>query len=153
MKQEEPIERARVRVALEHLSWDAEHQQRYVAKIFGLAKADFRQNIDELALELDDAWLTRSTMLSEGAISLAEAEAVDALLAHLQSFSGEDNAELWEAVSLFSAPKWAETRELARRALGHWDVDTYELKIEQEPIVEKRDENGNAIVVKVPEPK
>jgi hypothetical protein len=93
--------------AVERLAASAEVQVRYLE---GLGVAP---SADELALELDDAWLAASRGLSD-----RQRAAVELLDEALRRLSGRENETFWTVVALESDPRWESVRSLARAALA-----------------------------------
>lgn len=98
--------------AVRRLASSADEQRAYVEQL-GTAPS-----VDELALELDDAFAGGRTEFLQHAPFSAEAlEAVGRLNDHLSAFSGSSNGDLWRVSSL-NAGEWETTRRLAREALS-----------------------------------
>lgn len=98
--------------ALTRLARPATEQARYLEEIGTAPTAD------ELALELEDFIPMLPTAVRDGAISDSQALAVKNVSDYLGSFSGFENAPLWEISELYRAPQWEEVRRLASTALN-----------------------------------
>ena len=97
--------------ALTRLALPASEQARYLTEI-GTAPST-----DELALELDDFVPMLPTAVRDGALSETQALAIKNVSDYVDSFSGPENAPLWEMSELYRARQWEELRRLASSAL------------------------------------
>ena len=97
--------------ALTRLALPASEQARYLKEIGTAPSAD------ELALELDDFVPMLPTAVRDGAVSESQAVAIKNVSDYVDSFSGPENAPLWEMSELYRAPQWEELRRLASTAL------------------------------------
>ncbi len=83
---------------------------------------------DELALELAEALAPYRHRMEELPFSDAAIETIMALDHHLESFSGQSNARLWDVESL-DEPAWIEARDLAARALDEIGIAEREVRM------------------------
>ncbi|TMR08212.1 hypothetical protein ETD86_48785 [Nonomuraea turkmeniaca] len=110
--EQEPEFRRWIRNVLSQLSWDADRQLEHVRSL--------KVDVDELALEFDDALHLAQAKVHEGLLSQEAYQAllpVDAKLSHMT----EHGAELWTGEAVATAPAWEELRTIARQA--HLDFD------------------------------
>ena len=98
--------------ALQRLALGPSEQASYLVRL-GTAPSS-----DELALELDDFIQMLPAAVSDGALSQEEALAIKNVSDYADSFSGPENAQLWEISQLYTAPQWEELRRLASTALN-----------------------------------
>jgi hypothetical protein len=104
--------REQLTAALTRLALPASEQVHYLEEI-GTAP-----NTDELALELDDFIPMLPTAVRDGTLSKGQALAIKKVSDYVDSFSGPENAALWETSELYSAPQWEELRRLSATALA-----------------------------------
>lgn len=100
-----------LRAAVSRLASPAPDQIEYLRTIKTYPSAD------ELALEFHDLALLRSRLQTEHAISSQALSLVVALDEKLSSFSGESQADIWDASALESSRNWADVRSIARQLL------------------------------------
>ncbi|MDR8413074.1 hypothetical protein MTP10_30620 [Nonomuraea sp. 3-1Str] len=96
-----------IRKVLSQLSWDANRQLEHVRSL--------KVDVDELALEFDDALHLAQAKVHEGLLSHEALQAllpVDAKLSHMT----EHGAELWTKEAVATAAAWEELRAIARQA-------------------------------------
>ncbi|TYB53460.1 hypothetical protein FXF51_49310 [Nonomuraea sp. PA05] len=110
--EQEPEFRRWIRTVLSRLGWDAERQLEHVRSL--------RVDVDELALEFDDALHLAQAKTHDGLLSQEALEAllpVDAKLSRMT----EHGPELWTEEAVTTALAWQELRTVARRALSDFD--------------------------------
>lgn len=82
-----------------------------------LRKIKTYPSTDELALEFHDLALSIPNLQKQGAISSEALFLVAALEKKLDSFSGENHSQDWNASALENSGEWAEVRSIAKRLL------------------------------------
>lgn len=103
--------KAQIEDSLELLSSSAEDQWKFL-ETQGLTPL-----ADELALRLEDFIVMLPAAVRNGVLSDQQAAAIQQVSDFLGSFSGPQNATLWEVHQLCSAWQWTEVRRLAGVAL------------------------------------
>ena len=96
------------------LASDPENQ---VGHLAALGLSEDWMDVDEIALEFEDAYGVVPRLATEGLISADAHAAIDALDIYLKSFSGSENRELWTADAVRQSAEWARVRVLAAVAL------------------------------------
>jgi len=100
--------------AVHNLSQDSRSQESYLRSI------GTWPSLDELALDLDDAYLP---LVDNSALSQGELAALGDLSSALGSMSGPSNAQLWNGeVGALDQSEWNRIRELAAKASSRLDV-------------------------------
>ena len=99
--------RAEMERVLRRLAAPAATQSDYIASLGP------GENVDELALELEDLL---SAFLALG-VAAEGGAALEALDSRLEAMSGAQNEQLWLREALFAAAEWSEVRYLADKAL------------------------------------
>lgn len=110
-----------LRQAVANLSAPAEKQVHYLERLFmPLTGGNGTEGYgnDELALELQDIFLTASDMISHGELTEVEREAVRPLDELLEKWSGKQNSDFWRREALFHDARWEEVRSIASCALA-----------------------------------
>jgi hypothetical protein len=100
-----------IQSALEHLAWPAGEQIAYLVDL-GTAP-----QLDELALELDDAVQVLPQLVEREWLTQEQAAMITAVNNKLGEMSGIENAALWVASALSTSREWADVRSLAQSAL------------------------------------
>ncbi|MEV0353263.1 hypothetical protein AB0H88_46565 [Nonomuraea sp. NPDC050680] len=111
--EQEPDFHRWIRDVLTRLSWDADRQMEHVRSL--------NVDVDELALEFDDALHLAQAKVQHGLLSRRALEAllpVDAKLGHMTEYG----TELWTEEAVATAPAWQELRAIARQAYLDFDV-------------------------------
>jgi len=98
-----------IRQCLTTLSSSPEEQVAYLSTL-GV-------DVDELALEFDDATLPTAAMLRSGELNSEQGHCIARLNERLEAMSGHGNKRLWTTEALRSAPEWTHVRALARECL------------------------------------
>ena len=108
--------------ALEHLAWPAGEQIAYLVDL-GTAP-----QLDELALELDDAVQVLPQLVEREWLTQEQAAMITAVNNKLFEMSGAENAALWDAGALSTSREWTDVRSLAQNALRALRGDEGELQ-------------------------
>ena len=106
---------------LSNLAAEADQQVMYLESLglpgyVKLGSPDLR-NVDELALEFDDAILVRRSLRRSGELSAEQLKCLLKLASILSSMSGQENAELWTIEALYTRREWKAVREKAMDCL------------------------------------
>ena len=116
-----PTRYQQLRNAVTRLSWSADEQDAYLARIFAplnSAGSGAGYGNNELALELDAIFNAAGDMGERGEITEVEVGAVEPLNRLLVKWSGSANADFWELEALRSDKRWEEVRACAKQALA-----------------------------------
>ena len=106
--------------ALEVLGSSYIQQRAYLSSVFGRhadISFDDDMNVDELALQFEDASLGVNNIQPSASVSVSFVEKISRLSALLQSLSGESNANFWTIRALRDDARWATVREKASDCL------------------------------------
>lgn len=90
------------------LTWDAERQIRYVQQL-GVG-------VDELALQLNDAFHLARAKNADELLDDAAYEAITAIDAQFSKMTQLNDDQLWNKSALFDSPHWRLVRDLAAEA-------------------------------------
>lgn len=113
-----------LREALAVLANDAGDQLAYLTEVGHIGDRDDLsnlRNIDELALQFEDANYVTNGLREGGIISRSAQAAVSRLSVELMTFSGNNANGFWTIGALKTDPRWLRIRKLARKALVELD--------------------------------
>lgn len=79
---------------------------------------------DELVLQFEDYFISVEYMLADGELTVDQKEALVALNAFLEKWSGETHSDFWRRDALQSDPRWEVVRGLAQSALDVMPIRT-----------------------------
>jgi hypothetical protein len=75
------------------------------------------RNIDELALDFNDAIISADTLRNCGEFTERELECLLSLDSLIDNMSGETHAQLWTVEALYASPEWQVVRRTAQTCL------------------------------------
>ena len=107
--------------AIRVLSNGPDEQANYIRILFGIPNSEDDGNIDELALELEDAFFGADAELRALTINHDQYQNIKKLDDKLDKMSGKKNAHLWTIKALNVEKDWAEVRRLATTALASFE--------------------------------
>jgi hypothetical protein len=114
-----------LRLLVESLGLLAADAPTQLSHLVGLGLgADDNMEVNELALEFEDALATVPGLVWAGLVTQDAESKLQALDARLRSISGgREKLDLWTPPALRGAPEWAEIRRLATDALEAISAD------------------------------
>jgi hypothetical protein len=89
-----------------------------IGLVNGSRPIDELTNVDELALQFEDATYLLGGLVHEGHLSPIAAEAIGGLSEFLLNLSGRKNSDFWTIKALRADPRWVQVRQLARECLS-----------------------------------
>lgn len=110
-----------LRYAISVLAASPEKQLRYLVEIGHIDDShaiDSRTNIDELALQFEDATYLVPGLLRRGHLTPKANRLIDKLNDFTLGLSGVENSEFWTIRALSEDSRWAQVRALAQDCLS-----------------------------------